>query len=201
MWNERFAADGYAYGEEPNEFLAESMHVIPRGRVLCLAEGQGRNAVYLARQGYEVTAVDWSEAGLAKANQLAIKHGVNLTTELADLNAYKITPASWSGIIAIFAHLEPSLRQRIHGACVNGLVPGGVMILEAYSPEQLSYGTGGPKDPEMLMTRAGLIQEFAGLNILHAAELVRHVSEGRHHTGDAAVVQFIGQKSKPDLQI
>jgi len=195
MWNERFAADGYAYGEEPNEFLADSMHLIPRGRVLCLAEGQGRNAVYLARHGYEVTAVDWSEAGLDKARKLAEKHYVTIHTVMADLNAYKIKPESWSGIIAIFAHLDPSLRQRIHNACVNGLVPGGVMILEAYTPDQLSYGTGGPKDPDLLMTRSRLIDEFAGLNVLHAVEMVRRVSEGKHHTGDAAVVQFVGQKS------
>jgi len=194
MWNERFAADGYAYGEEPNEFLAESMRLIPRGRVLCLAEGQGRNAVYLARHGYDVTAVDWSEAGLDKARKLADKHGVAITTLLADLNAYKIPPENWNGIVSIFAHLEPNLRRRIHHACVRGLAHGGVMILEAYTPAQLSYGTGGPKDPELLMTRSGLLEEFAGLNVLHAAELVRHVSEGKHHTGDAAVVQFAGQK-------
>lgn len=194
MWNERFAAEGYAYGEDPNEFLADSMHLIPPGRVLCLAEGQGRNAVYLARQGFEVTAVDWSESGLAKARMLADKHGVVVHTVLSDLNAYRIEENKWRGIVSIFAHLEPGLRRRIHQSCVRGLEPGGVMILEAYSPAQLAYGTGGPKDTELLMTRAGLVEEFTGLNVLHAAELVRHVSEGRHHTGDAAVVQFVGQK-------
>lgn len=194
MWNERFAEDGYAYGEAPNAFLASSLPYIPRGTVLCLAEGQGRNAVFLAESGYAVTAVDWSEEGMAKARMLADRRGVSIATVVADLSEYDITPGTWCGVVSVFAHLPSALRKQVHRKIVAGLSPGGVVVLEAYTPEQLAYGTGGPKDPDLLMTKTGLVSEFHGLEILHAIEIVRDVTEGKYHTGKAAVVQLIARK-------
>src|ERR1035437_2423824 len=131
-WNNRYAAPQYIYGETPNVFVAEMASQIPAGPVLCLAEGEGRNAVHLATLGHRVTAVDQSEAGLAKARRLAATRGVEIETVLADLGNFAIEPSVWSGIVATFAHLPPAMRRQIHEQTVRGLRPGGKFILEAY---------------------------------------------------------------------
>ena len=194
LWAQRYAADEYFYGEEPNGFLAAQAHLIPPGPVLCLAEGEGRNAVFLAGRGHAVTAVDSSAAGLAKARRLADTRRVTLTTTVADLAAFTITPGHWSGIIAIFAHLPADLRRKTFAAAVTGLTPGGVFVLEAYTPAQLAFSTGGPKDPALLMRLAELRSELAGLTFEVGQEIERDVIEGRGHTGRAAVVQIVARK-------
>jgi SAM-dependent methyltransferase len=194
FWNDRYAVANHVYGEDPNAFVAEVAPHIPAGPVLCLAEGEGRNAVYLAASGHRVTAVDQSEVGLAKARRLAAAHGVEITTVTADLGGYDIAPGAWAGIIATFAHLPPAVRQRIHRSVVAGLMPGGVFILEAYTPAQLAFDTGGPKAPELLMTLAGLREELSGLEFQIARELERDVIEGSGHTGRGAVVQVLARR-------
>lgn len=195
FWNERFAAADYVYGETPNAFVAESAPQIPAGPVLCLAEGEGRNAVHVAALGHRVTAVDQSEVGLAKARRLAAKHGVVIETVVTDLENFTIARGAWAGIVATFAHLPPPLRHRVHRAVAAGLQPGGVFILEAYTPAQLALGTGGPKIPELLMTLAALREELAGLDFLVARELERNVIEGGGHTGSGAVVQILARRT------
>jgi SAM-dependent methyltransferase len=194
FWNDRYAAAGYVYGQAPNAFVAEMVRHIPAGPVLCLAEGEGRNAVYLATLGHSVTAVDQSEVGLTKARQLAELRGVEIQTVVADLGDYRIVPGAWAGIVATFAHLPPTLRHSVHAAAVQGLRAGGVFILEAYTPAQLAFGTGGPKAPELLMTLAVLREELAGLEFLAAREVERDISEGECHTGRGAVVQVIARR-------
>ena len=197
FWNDRYAAsDEYVFGTAPNDFLARCALRIPAGgRVLCLAEGEGRNAVFLAELGYDVTAVDQSAAGLDKAAALAAARGVRIRTEVADLADYRIEPESWAGIVSIFTHLPQELRARTHAAAVAGLRPDGVFILEAYTPEQVKWKTGGPVgSPELLMTLEALRAELAGLNLIIAHEINRDVVEGSGHTGHAAVVQICGRK-------
>jgi len=194
FWNNRYAVTGHVFGEAPNAFVAEVASKIPAGPVLCLAEGEGRNAVHLATHGHRVTAVDQSEVGLAKARRLAAARGVEIETAVADLANYSITAGAWVGIVSIFAHLPPALRRQLHRDVVSGLQPGGVFILEAYTPAQLAFGTGGPKDPERLMTLAVLREELAGLAFLIARELEREVIEGAGHTGRAAVVQILARR-------
>ncbi len=194
FWNDRYAVAAHVYGEAPNAFVAEVASQIPAGPVLCLAEGEGRNAVHLARLGHRVTAVDQSEVGLAKARRLAGARGVKIKTLAADLANYSIAPGAWAGIIATFAHLPPNLRRRVHRDVVAGLQPGGVFILEAYTPAQLAFDTGGPKSPELLMTLAALREELSGLEFLVARELERDVIEGAGHTGRAAVVQILARR-------
>ena len=194
FWNESYAAPDYAYGEAPNAFLGEACVHLPEGPVLCLAEGEGRNAVFLAARGHRVTAIDQSEIGLAKARRLAAKQGVEVETVHADLGDFRIEPESWGGIVAIFAHLPPPLRRRVHREAVAGLKPGGVFVLEAYAPAQLAYGTGGPKVPELLMALPDLREELTGLEMLLAREVERDVIEGSFHTGRGAVVQIVGRK-------
>lgn len=194
-WDQRYAGGGYFYGTEPNGFVAAMAGKIPAGPVLCLAEGEGRNAVHLAQRGHAVTAMDQSKVGLAKAAQLAMARGVTLTTSVADMADYTIAPGAWSGIVATFAHFPPLVRRVAHAQVVAGLRPGGVFILEAYTPAQLAFGTGGPKDPELLMTLAALRDELAGLDFLHACECERDVIEGTGHTGRASVVQVCARKA------
>ncbi|RLK50360.1 methyltransferase family protein [Alkalispirillum mobile] len=195
MWDERYDNQAYFYGTEPNDFLAAQAWRIPAGgRVLCLAEGEGRNAVWLAGQGFRVTAVDASEVGLGKGRRLAEMRGVEVEWVLADLAEYRIDPQTWDGVVGIFAHLPPALRARAHAAAAAGLRPGGVVIIEAYTPKQLGYGTGGPPDKAMMMDLATLRDEFSGLTPEVARECEREVLEGVGHTGLAHVVQWVARR-------
>ena len=161
---------------------------------MCLAEGEGRNAVFLATMGYAVTAVDRSVPGLEKAQRLATERGVPLVTRLADLASFEIGVGRWDGIVSIFGHLPPDLRRTVHRAVVDGLRPGGVFILEAYSAAQLARRTGGPRSAELLMSVADLREELAGLDLVVAHEVDREVFEGKYHTGLASVVQVLARK-------
>jgi SAM-dependent methyltransferase len=194
FWNDRYTAAHYIYGVAPNAFVAEMAPRIPVGPVLCLAEGEGRNAVHLAALGHPVTAVDQSDVGMAKARRLARARRAEISTVVTDLADYHIEPGVWAGIVATFAHLPRPLRRRIHSEVVQGLQPGGLFILEAYTPAQLAFGTGGPKSPELLMTLAALREELAGLEFLIARECERDVIEGAGHTGRAAVVQILARR-------
>jgi SAM-dependent methyltransferase len=163
--------------------------------VLCLGEGEGRNAVFLARRGHAVTAVDQSAVGLAKARPLAARHGVVLTTHTADLGTFTIAPGAWAGIVATFVHLPPALRARVHRAAAAGLRPGGGFILEAYHPDQVHHRTGGPVDaPELLMTLEDLRADLAGLDLVVAQQRETDLDEGSAHQGRSAVVQVFGQR-------
>ena len=194
MWDERYSADEYAYGKQPNDFLVESIKKIPVGKVLCLADGEGRNSVYLAEQGFEVTSVDSSAPGMQKADRLASERGVKINTVVSDLADFEIKAESWDAVISIFCHLAPPLRKAVHKKVVSGLNTGGVLILEAYTPEQLTLGTGGPAMVEMTMTLDILKSELQGLNFVYAIEKNRQVIEGIYHTGNGAVVQLIATK-------
>ena len=193
-WDRRYAAEVYAFGTEPNDFLVEVAPLIPPGPVLCLAEGEGRNAVWLAGRGHEVTAVDASTVGIAKAEALARARGVKIATVAADLSDYRIEPGFWAGIVAIFAHLPPTLRRAVHRGVAAGLAPGGVFVLEAFTPAQVAYGTGGPSQPELLYQLVDLRDDLAGLEIIVGRELEREIFEGVYHTGRSAVVQVLARK-------
>lgn len=195
FWDNRYgSAAGYVFGTFPNDFLAGVADQIPPGPVLCLAEGEGRNAMFLAKRGHAVTAVDQSATGLAKARALAEQNGVSLTTEVADLADFVITPGARAGIVAIFMHLPPDLRARVLTQAAAGLQPGGVFIMESYTPAQLAFGTGGPRDVALLPTLAGLRPLLSGLTLEHAQELERDVHEGGGHTGRSAVVQVVARR-------
>lgn len=193
-WDERYGSGEYLFGTEPNAFLAEVAGRIPRGPVLCLSEGEGRNGVFLAGLGFEVTGVDISPVGLAKARALAAERGVAVTTVAADLEQFTIAPGAWSGIVSIFGHLPPAIRAPLHRRVVAGLAPGGVFVLEAYTPAQIGRGTGGPSDPAMTPTLAILKAELAGLDVEIGVERQREVVEGSGHTGLAEVVQVLARK-------
>lgn len=194
FWNQRYGTEAYFYGTQPNDFLAAVADQIPPGPVLCLAEGEGRNATFLAGRGHAVTAVDLSEAGLAKARALAASRGVSLTTSVADLADFAIAPAAWSGIVAIYMHLPAALRRSVLGRAAAGLRPGGVFVMEAYTPAQLGRGTGGPDDVALLPTLAALQAELGDLEWLIARECEHDVREGTGHGGMSAVVQVLARR-------
>jgi SAM-dependent methyltransferase len=194
MWDEKYSADDYIYGTEPNRFLEERTADLPPGEVLSLAEGEGRNAVYLAGLGYRVTAVDHSQVGLAKAQRLAAEKGVEIETICADLAHFELGEDRWDAIVSIFGHLMPEVRRQVYARIPAALKPGGILLLEAYTPDQMGRGTGGPRSVDLLVTADMLRAELAGLEFLHLEELEREVMEGRGHTGLSAVVQLVARK-------
>jgi SAM-dependent methyltransferase len=193
MWNEWYGKPGYVYGTNPNDFLVSVASRIPQGRILCLGEGEGRNAVYLASLGYEVVAVDQSEIGLAKAEQLAAQQDVKIKTIVADLAEFIIEPKSWQGVVSIFCHLPSALWEQVHRSAIAGLTSGGMWVLEAYTPRQLELGTGGPGNLDMLVSLETVKSKLAGLDWEIAQELDREVIEGAHRRGMGAVVQILGK--------
>lgn len=194
MWDERYSTEEYAYGKAPNHFLEESYNVIPKGKVLSLAEGEGRNAVFLAKQGYSVTAVDASQVGLGKAKKLAKENGVTIELVHADLIDFDIGENRWDGIVSIFCPLPSALRKELHNKVVAGLKASGVFLIEAYTPDQLKHGTGGGNSADRMTSKESLILELEGLKFIHLIELERNVVEGIYHTGLSAVVQAIALK-------
>jgi SAM-dependent methyltransferase len=195
MWDEKYSVGEYVYGTSPNDFLLGMTERLRKGRVLSLAEGEGRNAVHLAKRGFSVTAVDSSGVGLAKAEKLAKQNGVAIHTVLADLADYSIKECSWDSIISIFCHLPPDLRKEVHRGVVSGLRKGGTFLLEAYTPKQLEFGTGGPPFGELMVDLGTLREELSGLRMVHAIEVVRNVVEGINHTGMGSVVQVLAERT------
>ena len=200
FWDARYAEPALAYGDAPNDFLASVAPRLPaRGRVLCLAAGQGRNAVWLAAQGHAVTAVDLSSVGLARARELAAARGVAVETVAADLAAYDPGREAWDAVVSVFAHVPSAVRVPLHRRVVAALRPGGALVLEAYTPEQTRRDTGGPSGDaavDITMTAEGLRRELVGLDIELLAETEREVVEGPYHTGAAVVVQALAWKPR-----
>lgn len=194
MWDEKYSAEHYIYGKEPNRFLAEHVAELPPGDVLCLAEGEGRNAVYLAGLGFNVTAIDRSQVGMDKARRLAAEKSVEIHTICADLADYDLGTARWDGIVSIFGHVPPTVRHKVYAKLHQALKPGGILLLEAYTPDQLGRGTGGPRSADLLLTADILRAEIPGLDFLRLEELEREVIEGTGHTGLSSVVQLVARK-------
>ena len=195
-WDERYAYDDYVFGTEPNDFLKFVAAQIPAdSRVLCLADGEGRNGVYLASLGHRVTSIDQSRAGLDKAERLADARGVAIETIQADLSTYDLGSECWDCVVSIFFHIPPAVRDIIYPGIIQSLAPDGLLILESYTPAQLAYGTGGLPVAEMMLTLDIVRHSFGELEFLHATETVRDVIEGSGHTGEAAVLQLLAKKN------
>lgn len=196
FWNQRYAGDDLAYGEAPNDFLAQMADRFPNhGNALDIGAGEGRNALFLASRGLNVLAIDQSEVGMQKALRLAHERGLTLRTQAIDLQHFVAEPNSFDVISSIFVHLPTTLRAAVHQHVYSWLKPGGVFLLEAYAPDQIGRNTGGPKDPSLLAPLQVILAELEGLAIEHQASRVRNVTEGQFHTGEASVVQVLARKS------
>jgi SAM-dependent methyltransferase len=200
FWDERYAAPGFAYGTTPNRWLeARAGDIRPGGRVLSLGEGEGRNAVWLAEHGFSVDAVDASAVGLEKARELAARRGVRIATQVDDLATYRPDPGAYDALVLVFVHLAPLVRAAVHAAGVDALKPGGLVIIEAFTPRQLGRPSGGPRQAEMLYDVSLLRADFPGVEwyVLEEAEV--ELEEGLFHRGTAAVVRGVG-KAGPGLR-
>ncbi|KAB2494216.1 SAM-dependent methyltransferase [Priestia endophytica] len=194
-WNTRFQSEQYVYGREPNVFLTEFQKKIKvPGDALTIAEGEGRNAVYLAEQGLNVTAWDYAESGLAKTNKLAEERGVVVSTELVDLNEANWSEAKWDEIVCIFGHFPTELRQKTLQGVKKAVKPGGYYLTEVYSHYQIPYKSGGPQNLDFLYKPEEFLKIFAEWRIVHffMGEVERY--EGDLHNGLSHVIQFVGQK-------
>lgn len=194
-WDSKFACNDYVYGTAPNAHLVAQAATLPAGgRVLLPGDGEGRNGVWLARQGFAVTSVDASAVGLDKAHKLAASHGVAITTEQADLRHWSWPTAAFDAVVSIFIHFPAAERPAIHARMAGTLRPGGVLILEAFRPEQLNHASGGPRDANMLYSADDLRHDFAALDIRSLDETVVALDEGPFHQGLGAVIRLVAVK-------
>lgn len=196
FWDARYAAPEYIFGEEPNVFLASQAQLFaPRMRVLDLACGEGRNSVFLAGLGAEVTGVDISPLAVDKARLLAARHGVAPRFEVADLLAWEFGEARYDAVVSIFIQFAtPAERERIFGAIRATLRPGGWLVMQGYTPRQVQYRTGGPPSAEHMYTAAMLRESFAGFEFLHLREHEATLREGSKHVGRSALVDLVARK-------
>ena len=194
FWDERYGADAYMYGKEPNDFLQQNIDALPQGSVMCLADGEGRNSVFIASTGRAAWSVDLSTHGPRKTMQLAAERKVEVHAETADLATFDLGQNRWDAIVSIFAHMPKEVRADLHKRVVSALKPGGVFLLEAYTPAQVGRGTGGPQDISLTMQLEDLRMELTPLTFEIGQEIERSVVEGTGHTGMASVVQVIARK-------
>ncbi len=196
FWDDRYSRPDYVFGEAPNAFLAAQAERLPSGgRALAVADGEGRNGVWLAEQGLDVLAVDASAVGLAKAQKLAERRGVTLTTQQVDIAEYQWPEDRFDLVAAIFIQFAPPpLRDRIFAGMIHALAPGGLLLVEGYGPRQLEYRTGGPGILENLYTADLLRTHFAALEIIELREYDAEVDEGAGHKGLSALVDLVARK-------
>lgn len=195
-WNTRFSADGYLFGTAPNGFLAAQKKRLPKsGRALAIADGEGRNGVWLAQQGLEVVSLDFSKIALQKAERLAAEAEVPIETVAADLYHWDWPEAAFDVIAGIFFQFAPPAeRARIFAGIEKALRPGGLLVIQGYRPEQVDYGTGGPPHRENMYTEALLREAFGELEILHLESHDSEIAEGSGHVGMSALIDLVARK-------
>ncbi len=196
FWNQRYSTAEYAYGTAPNQYFKAQLDGISNpGRILLLCEGEGRNAVYAAQKGWQVTAVDFSETGRQKALKLAAENHVSIDYQISDVAQFAFEKRGpWDVIALIYAHFPSSIRAGIHQQSSQALAPKGQILLEGFNKQQLGHASGGPKNVDMLYSQSMLAEDFAGLDILENSELSIMLKEGEGHAGLGHVVQFQGSK-------
>ena len=193
-WDKRYGVDEYVYGKEPNLFLKENFKKIPKGDILCVADGEGRNGVWLAKQGYSVTSIDYSQNAIEKISSLAKENNVSIKTICADLLNYDFGNTKYDGIISIFSHFKVDDTNKLHHKYFNALKPNGVFIMEVFAKEQLPLKTGGPKDISLLYDTQVIQNSFPSGKIELLKKDVAYLHEGDMHDGKAVVVRAIIRK-------
>ncbi len=194
FWNDRYSSEDFIYGKKPNEFFKSEIDKLPPGHLLLPCEGEGRNAVYAAKLNWTVDAFDQSDKGKKKCEVLASENKVAVNYTVADAVEIELGEDKYDMIALIFAHFPSSIRKQIHQKCSKALKPGGLLLLEAFTPSQLNNQSGGPKDMDMLYTTDLLQKDFANLNIKYLEELSVDLSEGQHHSGKGDVVRLLAVK-------
>ena len=195
-WEKRFSAADFVFGEEPNAFLARQKDRLPaKGKALAVSDGEGRNGVWLAQQGLDVVSMDFSPKAQEKARALAARRGVTMATELADIFTYPWPEAAYDVIAVVFIqYMNPAERAGVFAGIRYELKPGGLLLLEGYTPKQIAYGTGGPKEPENMYTRELLKAEFGGFSKIDINDYEAELHEGAGHGGISALIDLVGVK-------
>lgn len=195
-WNQRFAQDAYIFGTAPNAWLREHARVWQPGqRVLCVADGEGRNSVWLAGQGLKVDAFDVASVGVAKARRLAAEKGVTVNYSVSDCDAYPWPLEAFDGVAAIFVQFaDPAMRARLFANIRRSLKPGGVLVLQGYTPRQLDYKTGGPPQLSHLYTEAMLREAFADFELIDLRDYEAELTEGDRHSGRSALIGLVARR-------
>ena len=201
FWNARYSEEGWAYGIKPNEFFKDQLIQLPVGKLLLPAEGEGRNALFAAKLGWDVDAYDQSEAGQQKALNWAKREGIALNYEVGDLTSLDLGNAIFDAAAMVFTHFPPPVKARIHQRVAASLKLGGIIILEGFSKHHLAFNTtnkqaGGPKDEALLYSKDEIPQLFPGFKTLLLEEKTIELKEGKYHVGKSAVVRFVGKKEK-----
>jgi hypothetical protein len=195
FWESRYGDTSYAYGTEPNLFFRQQLEKLEPGRLLLPAEGEGRNAVFAAEMGWEVDAFDHSSAGRRKALALADRKKVSIHYRLSSVSDFPFPVSAYDAAGLIFAHLPAKERTELHRRSFEALRPGGLIVLESFSVEQLGNSSGGPKTTEMLLRESDIHHDFSEAKILFLAAEKITLDEGPFHQGEAAVIRFVGQKT------
>mgnify|MGYP001355664932 FL=1 len=199
FWDGRYGDESYLFGEQPNAFLARQADRLRPGQTaLAVADGEGRNGVWLARQGLTVTTTDLSPRALAKARALAERHGVSIDARLADLETWDWPAEAFDVVVGVFIQFAPPhQRDRLFGRMKQALKPGGLLLLEGYRPEQLAYGTGGPGQVENLYTETLLRDAFGDLEEISLLSYDAEIAEGSGHVGLSALIDLVARKPGP----
>lgn len=200
FWDERFSSEDYIYGTDPNEYVKEQLAKLEPGRILFVAEGEGRNAVYAATKSWEVVAFDPSEVGKKKALQLARLKNVEITYHLTDVENADFPLESFDAVVLIYAHFHESVRRRYHKKLAHYLKNGGYVLIEAFSKkhqenQKQNPKAGGPKNSEMLYLLKELKNDFEDFDFIHAEEVTTELNEGDYHVGKADVIRILARKN------
>jgi len=194
FWDERYAMEGYVYGATPNVYFKQELEKLTPGKILLPGEGEGRNAVFAATQGWKVTAFDSSLEGKKKAEKLALKNKVYIEYRINDYENIQLDPEEYNCLALIYTHMPGSVRKKYHQKLVSSLNPGGILILECFSKKQISNNTGGPKNRDMLYSKEELQDDFSGFTALKITETEIDLNEGKFHKGKAFVIRIYGIK-------
>jgi len=206
FWNERYGKGEFAYGKLPHNFLNEFIekhYLLPISgeklerplKALCICDGEGRNSIYLARKGFEVTAMDFSEVGMTKLTSWATEENLPIEAIVCDLATFEFGEQKWDLVVSIFAHVPPDIRKQAHEKIIPSLRPNGVFLFVAYHPSNIGRGTGGPQAAPLCATMEQIAAEInlSAMVTLLVEELEEVVDEGPFHTGLAAVTRVVAK--------
>jgi 2-polyprenyl-3-methyl-5-hydroxy-6-metoxy-1,4-benzoquinol methylase len=196
FWNNRYAEKDFAYGTEPNDFLKDELEKLPAGKILFVCEGEGRNAVFAAKQNWIVEAFDLSKEGKRKASLLAKQNNLSINYQIANASKIEYSENSFHVVVLIYAHFPETIRKSVHEKIIKWLKPGGIVVLEAFNPNQLKNTSGGPKDLTMLYTKEIMTDDFKDLMVQQISTETIELNEGKYHIGKADVIRFVGKKIK-----
>lgn len=195
-WDERYSEEGFAFGDQPNDFLVEVEPTMVRGDTLMLGDGDGRNGVWVAQQGHRVVSVDLSSVGVLKAKELAAQRGTTIDARVGDLETFDMGRDAWDNIVSIFCHVPTAIRRRVHENVKAALRPGGRFVVESYNAANIGRGVGGPQSPDLTVELEELEADFAGWKLEIHRAIDRNIIEGKYHDGQSSTVQLVAVKPK-----